>query len=46
MGGSNWTIKNSDELKEMMPEMYEMYEQTVARFLRAPKLSTLDGFLN
>ncbi len=46
MGGSNWTIKNSDELKEMMPEMYRMYERTVAKFMAAPNLSTLDGFLN
>ncbi len=45
MGGSNWTLKNSDELKAMMPEMYTMYERTVAKFMTAPNLSTLDGFL-
>jgi len=29
-----------------MSEMFEIYEQTVARIMTAPNLSTLDGFLN
>ena len=36
-----WTIKDSKELKEKLPGLYEAYERTVARVMVAPSSSTL-----
>ncbi len=43
---TEWTIKNGADLKEKMPQLYEVYEQTVAKVMRAPNLSTLEEFTN
>ncbi len=45
-GGDEWTeggtITNGDELKEKMPLLYEMYEQTVSKIMVSPSRSLLD----
>ncbi len=41
-GGYNWAIRNSDELRKMMPQMYQVYEQTVMKVMVSPSRSLLD----
>ena len=45
-GGDEWTeggtITNGDELNEKMPQLYEMYEQTVSKIMVSPSRSLLD----
>ena len=36
-----WTIRNEEELKEKLPELYAAYERTVGRTMVAPSLETL-----
>ena len=38
---AEWTIRNQAELREELPEMYAAYENTAARVMVAPSLSTL-----
>jgi len=49
-GGDEWTnggtIRNGDDLKEKMPQLYEVYEQTVVKVMASPGLSTLGEFAN
>ncbi len=45
-GGNEWIeggmITNGDELNESMPQLYEMYEQTVSKIMVSPSRSLLD----
>jgi len=47
-GGGEWTrggtIANSTDMKEKMPRLFEMYEQTVAKVMAVPSRSTLEEF--
>ena len=47
-GGDEWTrggtIVTSADLKEKMPKLYAMYEDTVMKIMTPPSLSTLEGF--
>lgn len=43
-GGGEWTIKNRVELKEQMPELFAMVEQTVGTIMVPPSLKILDKF--
>ena len=47
-GGNEWTqggtIANSADLKAKMPKLYEMVEQTVAKIMATPSISTLEEF--
>jgi hypothetical protein len=47
-GGDEWTnggtIRNGDDLKEKMPQVYELYEQTVGTIMAPPSLKTLGEF--
>lgn len=47
-GGNEWTrggtIANSADLREEMPRLYEMYEETVAKVMEVPSHSTLERF--
>ena len=36
-----WTIRDQEELREKLPEMYAAYEETAARVMVAPSLATL-----
>jgi hypothetical protein len=36
-----WTIRNSSELRQMMPDMYAVFDQTVGRIMVAPSRETL-----
>ncbi|MXZ38606.1 MAG: hypothetical protein F4230_15080 [Holophagales bacterium] len=36
-----WTIRDQDELREKLPELYAAYEETAARVMVAPSLATL-----
>ncbi len=38
-----WTIRNQEDLKAKLPELYEAYERTVGRTMVAPSLETLRG---
>ncbi len=37
-----WTIRNSDELRQKLPEFFGAYEQTAARVMVAPSAETLE----
>ncbi len=39
--GTEWTIRNRAELKEKMPQLYEVYEQTVSKIMVSPGSSLL-----
>ena len=39
-----WTIKDADDLKEKMPELYEMTQQTVGKIMVSPSIATLEEF--
>ena len=41
---TEWTIKDADDLKEKMPELYEMCQQTVGKIMVAPSIATLEAF--
>ena len=41
---AEWHVKNRVELRNLMPELFEMHERTVATVMVAPNLSTLDKF--
>jgi len=47
-GGDEWTnggtIRNADDLKEKMPQVYELYEQTVGTIMAPPSSKTLAEF--
>ncbi len=43
-GEEEWTIKNAADLQAKLPELYEVYEQTVGKVMVAPSLSTLEKF--
>ncbi len=47
-GGGEWTrggtIANSADMKEKMPRLFAMYEQTVAKVMAVPSRSTLEKF--
>ena len=36
-----WTIRDQEELRQKLPEMYAAYEETAARVMVAPSLATL-----
>lgn len=36
-----WTIRDQDDLRQKLPEMYAAYEETAARVMVAPSLATL-----
>lgn len=38
---AEWTIRNGEELKSKLPELYEAYERTVGRTMAPPSLATL-----
>jgi len=44
--GEEWTIKNRSDLKAKLPQLYEVYEQTVVKVMALPNLSTLEEFMN
>jgi hypothetical protein len=39
--GTEWTIRNGADLKEKMPRLYEVYDQTVLKIMVAPSRSLL-----
>ena len=43
-GEEEWTIKNASDLQAKLPDLYEVYERTVAKVMAAPSLSTLEKF--
>ena len=43
---TEWTVRNSSELKAKLPLSYQLYEQTVRKIMAPPSLSTLDEFSN
>ena len=44
--GDEWTIKDRSDLKTKLPQLYEVYEQTVVKIMASPNLSTLEEFMN
>jgi len=46
MGGGEWTLGSPAALSSSQPEMYEIYERTVARVMKAPGAETLAWFQN
>ncbi len=41
-GGNEWTIKNGADLKAKLPQLYQVYEQTVLKIMVSPSRSLLD----
>jgi hypothetical protein len=41
VGEAEWTIVNAAELQAKLPELYDMFERTVATVMIAPSLETL-----
>jgi hypothetical protein len=39
-----WTLKDADDMKQQMPELYEMVQQTVGKIMVSPSIATLETF--